>query len=65
MRSAYTSWIGHAVVLRLAVEELQVPIPGVITEESDGGVRVHVCDGWDMYIDKSMILAVEEVSWVN
>jgi hypothetical protein len=65
MRSVYSSWIGHSVVLRLAIEEVQVPLPGVIIEESDGGVRVQICDGWDMYIDKSVILAVEEIAWVN
>ena len=62
MRSAYTVWIGHAIVLRLAAAGLQAPVPGIIVGESENAVRFRIGQGWDVDIPKSMILAVEEDS---
>jgi hypothetical protein len=63
MPSAYTSWVGHAVVLQVAAGDLRVPLRGVIVGESDGAVRFRIGDGWDIDIYKQMILAVEQDSW--
>jgi hypothetical protein len=60
MRSAYTVWIGQAIVLRLAAAGLQAPVPGIIVGESENAVRFRIGQGWDIDIPKSMILAVEE-----
>jgi hypothetical protein len=62
MRSAYTVWIGQAIVLRLAAAGLQAPVPGIIVGESENAVRFRIGQGWDVDIPKSMILAVEEDS---
>ena len=62
MRSAYTVWIGQAIVLRLAAAGLQAPVPGIIGGESENAVRFRIGQGWDIDIPKSMILAVEEDS---
>jgi hypothetical protein len=62
MRSAYTVWIGQAIVLRLAAAGLQAPVPGIIVGESENAVRFRIGQGSDIDIPKSMILAVEEDS---
>jgi hypothetical protein len=62
MRSAYTVWIGQAIVLRLAAAGLQAPVPGIIVGESENAIRFRIGQGWDIDIPKSMILAVEEDS---
>jgi hypothetical protein len=63
MPSAYTSWVGQAVVLQVAAGDLRVPLRGVIVGESDGAVRFRIGDGWDIDIYKQMILAVEQDCW--
>jgi hypothetical protein len=60
MRSAYTVWIGQAIVLRLAADGLQASVPGIIVGESENAVRFRIGQGRDIDIPKSMILAVEE-----
>lgn len=62
MRSAYTVWIGQAIVLRLAAAGLQAPVPGIIVGESENAVRIRIGKSGDIDIPKSMILAVEEDS---
>ena len=62
MRSAYTVWIGQAIVLRLAAAGLQASVPGIIVGESENAVRFRIGQGRDIDIPKSMILAVEEDS---
>jgi len=62
MRSPYTVWIGHAVVLRVAAAGLHAPVPGTIVGESENAIRFRVGQGRDIDIPKSMILAVEEDS---
>ena len=62
MRSAYTVWIGQAIVLRLAAAGLQAAVPGIIVGESENAVCFRIGQGRDIDIPKSMILAVEEDS---
>jgi hypothetical protein len=65
MMSAYSSWIGQAVVLQVAVSDLKVPLRGTILGESDDAVRFRIGESWDIDIFKNMILAVEEDYWVS
>jgi hypothetical protein len=62
MQSAYTVWIGHAVVLQLAAAGLRAPVPGSIVGESENAIRVRIGRNWEIDIPKSMILAVEQAS---
>ena len=65
MQSAYTVWIGHAVVLQLAAAGLRAPVPGSIVGESENAIRFRIGQDWDIDIPKSMILAVEEDSFTS
>lgn len=65
MTSPYASWIGQAVILQVATDDLRVPLRGVIVGESDNSVRLRVGEGWDIDIYKPMILAVEQDSWAS
>ena len=65
MPSAYALWVGQAVILQVAAEELCVPLRGFIVGESDATVRFRVGEGWDIDIYKHMILAVEQDSWAS
>jgi hypothetical protein len=65
MPSAYAYWVGQAVILQVAAEELCVPLRGVIVGESESAVRFRVGEGWDIDIYKHMILAVEQDSWAT
>ena len=60
MPSAYASWVGQAVILQVAADDLRVPLRGVIVGESETTVRFRVGEGWDIDIYKPMILAVEQ-----
>ncbi|HSZ18160.1 MAG TPA: hypothetical protein VK770_00110 [Candidatus Acidoferrum sp.] len=63
MLSPYASWIGQAVILQVAAEDLRVPLRGMIIEESETSVRFRVAEeGKDIDIFKPMILAVEQES---
>jgi hypothetical protein len=65
MPSAYSTWLGQAVILQVAAGELKVPLRGVIVGESDAAIRFRVGDGWDIDVYKPMILAVEQDNWAS
>lgn len=65
MKNGYTSWMGQAVILKVAAGDMAVPLRGTLVGESSEAVRFRIGDGWDVDIFKSMILAVEEESWVD
>jgi hypothetical protein len=65
MPSAYAFWVGQAVILQVAADELHVPLRGVIVGESESTVRFRVGEGWDIDIYKHMILAVEQDNWAG
>jgi hypothetical protein len=65
MPSAYSFWVGQAVILQVAADELRVPLRGVIVGESESAVRFRVGEGWDIDIYKHMILAVEQDNWAS
>jgi hypothetical protein len=60
MQSVYASWVGQAVILQVAADDLCVPLCGVIVGESETTLRIRVEEGWDMDISKLMIFAVEQ-----
>lgn len=65
MPSAYSSWVGQAVILQVAAGDLRVPLRGIIVGETDGAVRFRIGDTWDIDIYKPMILAVEQDNWAS
>jgi hypothetical protein len=60
MPSIYPPWVGHAVLLQVAADDLCVPLRGVIVAESETTVRFLDGEGLDIDIYKPMILAVEQ-----
>jgi hypothetical protein len=64
MDSAFKSWIGHPVILQVALGDIKVPLRGKLLKDGAETVRVRIGDGWDVDIYKAMILAVEEDAMV-
>ena len=60
MDSAFQSWIGHAVVLQVALGEVKVPLRGRLLKDGGETLRMRIGEGWDVDIYKTMVLAVEE-----
>jgi hypothetical protein len=60
MEAGYNAYLGHAVVLQVALGEIQVPLRGRLLKEGGETVRMRIGDGWDVDIYKAMIMAVEE-----
>ncbi len=65
MPSAYEIWLNQPVVLQVSAADLKVTLRGTIVGESDATVRFRIGQGWEVDIFKTMILAVEEDSWVS
>jgi len=60
MHSAFATWIGHAVVLQVALGDIKVPLRGRLLKEGGDTLRMRIGDGWDVDIYKATVLAVEE-----
>ncbi len=60
MQTGYNGWLGHAVVLQVALGDIKVPLRGKLLKENNDTVRMRIGDGWDVDIYKAMILGVEE-----
>ena len=60
MQTGYNVWLGQAVVLQVAVGNIQVPLRGKLLKESSDTVRMRIGDEWDVDIYKNMILKVEQ-----
>lgn len=60
MDTAYRVWMGHSVVLQVALGDIKVPLRGRLLKDGGETVRVRIGEGWDVDIYKAMILAVEE-----
>lgn len=65
MKNGFSNWMGQSVILKVSTGEASVPLRGVMVSESPEAVRFRIGDGWDVDIFKSMILDVEEETWVN
>ena len=60
MDNAFHTWIGHPVVLQVALGDIKVPLRGKLLKDGGDTVRMRIGEGWDVDIYKVMILAVEE-----
>jgi hypothetical protein len=60
MQTGYNVWLGQAVVLQVALGDIQVPLRGKLLKESGDTVRMRIGEGWDVDIYKNMILKVEQ-----
>ena len=60
MQTGYNIWLGQAVVLQVALGDIQVPLRGKLLKESGDTVRMRIGEGWDVDIYKNMILKVEQ-----
>ena len=60
MQTGYNAWMGQAVVLQVALGDIQVPLRGRLLKEGGDTVRMRIGEGWDVDIYKNMILGVEQ-----
>ena len=60
MQKGYEVWLGQAVVLKVELGDIQVPLRGKLLKENSDTVRVRIGEGWDVDIYKTMIRGVEE-----
>ena len=60
MEAGYNAYLGHAVVLQVALGDTRVPLRGKLLKEGGETVRMRIGEGWDVDIYKAMIMAVEE-----
>jgi hypothetical protein len=60
MEIGYHGWMGHSVVLQVALGDIRVPLRGKLLKENSDSVRLRIGEGWDVDIYKAMIQAVEE-----
>jgi len=65
MQSAFKAWIGHPVVLQVALGDIKVPLRGKLLKDGNDTVRMRIGEGWDVDIYKTMIVAVEEDGMVR
>jgi hypothetical protein len=56
----YSAWFGKRVVLLVVICQCHVPVRCSIVAESLTGVRVRLRPGWEMDVQKGLILALEE-----
>ena len=47
---AFKTWIGHPVVLQVALGDIKVPLRGRLLKVGGETVRMRIGDGWDMDI---------------
>lgn len=59
MQTGYTVWLGQAVVLKVELGDIQVPLRGRLLKENSETVRMRIGEGWDVDIYKTMIRGVE------
>jgi hypothetical protein len=65
MQSPYESWVGKHVLLQVVAGDLKVPVRGTLLGETENALKFRIGDGWDVEIFKSMVMAVEEDSWMS
>jgi hypothetical protein len=58
--TAYSAWLGKSVVLVVLIRRCEVPVPCRIVGESVADVRVRIEPGWEMGVQKELILSVKE-----
>jgi len=64
MKSAFKPWVGHSVILQVALGDIKVPLRGALLKNDKETVRMRIGEGWDVDIYKEMIMAVEQDAMV-
>ena len=54
MDTAYKPWIGHAVVLQVALGDIKVPLRGRLLKDGGETLRMRIGEGWDVDIYKTL-----------
>jgi hypothetical protein len=60
MESAFSSWIGRSVILRVALGDSRVGVRGKLIKDGVETLKMRLIEGLDIDIYKEMVLAVEE-----
>ena len=60
MESAFASWVGRPVVLRVALGDCRVDVRGTLLKDNIETLKMRVAGGFDIDVYKEMVLAVEE-----
>ncbi len=60
MEIEYKALLGRPVILKIVLDDVQVPLRGRLLRESGETIRIRVGEGWDIDVYKTMISAVEE-----
>jgi hypothetical protein len=58
---AYSDWFGKPVLMLVVIRHCRFPMPCRIVGETAAEVRVCIEPGWEMDVQKNLILAVEEL----
>jgi hypothetical protein len=58
---AYSDWFGKPVLMLVIIRHCHFPMPCRIVGETAAEVRVCIEPGWEMDVQKKLILAVEEL----
>jgi hypothetical protein len=65
MDSPFAAWIGHPVIVQVALGDIKVPLRGKLLKDSGETLRMRIGEGWDVDIYKAMVVAVEEDAMSN
>ena len=60
MELEYKEWLGRPVILKIALEDLEVSLRGKFLRENPKTISIRIDGSWDIEIYKTMILAVGE-----
>jgi hypothetical protein len=60
MQSAFESWIGQSIIVRLQLQRMKLTVQGVLLNDQSDNVLVRLDAGPDIKIAKATVLAVEE-----
>jgi len=60
MEIEYKALLKRPVILKIVLDDVQVPLRGRLLRESGETIRIRVGEGWDIDVYKTMISAVEE-----
>jgi len=61
MQSAFESWIGRSIVLRLRVQQVKVTVHGLLLNDQNDELVVRLDAGPDIRVLKKTVLAIEDL----
>ena len=62
MQSAFDSWMGRNIVVRLRLQRVKLTVHGVLLNEQNDNLLVRLDAGPDITIAKATVLAIEELA---